>query len=384
MREVFKKAYGKVTLINACSLRIDTNCSAKFTGSPRALVPWLLLTKDPEEYINSACYPEGFLIRNPSKLTKSNVDKLWRYWEQREKEDEVVLRFISAKPDDMLPPPPKSQSAECASYSMSRLMGAIPRTMEMMATMRITTATAGTTKMKRMTRAAALAATMKTTMKLTVVPGALVVGLPQPTTSPGLRADSCSSRNPIRLRSPGLRKATMDLRVAVPFGLSQSLSRPSQSLSSPQVQRLIKTIVARSFVLSPLIHDILHYWRRCTSFHLSYELLALTCYNSLTQITGNVCSHTTIASEMGQLDLAAEISSRGHSSVVEFKSPVASGFLTCFGSNWTATGLSNITLCADRTETCGNRLPSVAMAITTGRDQFFTRPVLMLTMLHVL
>ena len=32
---------------------------------------------------------------------------------------------------------------------------------------------------------------------------------------------------------------------------------------------------------------------------------------------------------------------------VEFKSPVASGFLTCFGSNWTATGLSNITLCAD-------------------------------------
>ena len=70
--------------------------------------------------------------------------------------------------------------------------------------------------------------------------------------------------------------------------------------------------------------------------------------------------------------------------LLEFKSPVASGFLTCFGSNWTATGLSNITLCVDQTETCGNRLPSVAMAITTGRDQFFTRPVLMLTMLHVL
>ena len=105
MREVFKKAYGKVTLINACSLRIDTNCSAKFTRSPRALVPWLLLTKDPEEYIDSACYPEGFLIRDPSKLTKLNVNKLWRYWEQREKEDEVVLCFISAKLNDMLPPP---------------------------------------------------------------------------------------------------------------------------------------------------------------------------------------------------------------------------------------------------------------------------------------
>jgi len=69
---------------------------------------------------------------------------------------------------------------------------------------------------------------------------------------------------------------------------------------------------------------------------------------------------------------------------LEFKSPVASSFLTCFDSNWTATGLSNITLCADRTETCGNRLPSVAMAVTTGRDQFFTRLILMLTMLHVL
>jgi len=69
---------------------------------------------------------------------------------------------------------------------------------------------------------------------------------------------------------------------------------------------------------------------------------------------------------------------------LEFKSPVASGFPTCFGSNWTATGLSNIILCVDRTETCGNRLPSVAMAVTTSHDQFFTRPVLMLTMLHVL
>ena len=76
------------------------------------------------------------------------------------------------------PPPPKSPSAESASYAMSRLMGAIPWTMEMMTTTRITTATAGTTKMKRMMRAVALAVTMKTTMTLTVVADILVVGLP--------------------------------------------------------------------------------------------------------------------------------------------------------------------------------------------------------------
>jgi len=105
VREIFKKAYGKVSLINACSLRlIDTNYPAKFTRSSRALVPWLLLTKNPEEYIDDSCYPDGFLIRDPSKLTKSNVDKLWRHWEQREKDNEVVLRFIGAKPDDMPAP----------------------------------------------------------------------------------------------------------------------------------------------------------------------------------------------------------------------------------------------------------------------------------------
>ena len=104
MREIFKKAYGKVAVIKMCSFRIDTNCPVKFTRFSRALVPWLLLTKDPEEYIDDACYPNGFLICDPSKLTKSNVNKLWCHWEQREKNNEVVLRFIGAKPDDMLAP----------------------------------------------------------------------------------------------------------------------------------------------------------------------------------------------------------------------------------------------------------------------------------------
>ena len=32
---------------------------------------------------------------------------------------------------------------------------------------------------------------------------------------------------------------------------------------------------------------------------------------------------------------------------LEFKSLVVSSFLTCFGSNWIMTSLSNITLCVD-------------------------------------
>ena len=101
VREIFKKAYGKVTMIKTYLFHIDTNCPVKFTGFSRALVPWLLLTKDPEEYIDDTCYPAGFLIHDPSKLTKLNVNKLWRHWEQREKNNEVVLCFIGAKPDDM-------------------------------------------------------------------------------------------------------------------------------------------------------------------------------------------------------------------------------------------------------------------------------------------
>ena len=123
VREIFKKAYGKVTQVNMCFLRINSNCLVKYTGSTRALVPWLLLTKGPEEYIDNACYPTGFLIRDPSKLTKSNVDKLWCHWEEREKNNEVVLRFIGAKPEDMLPPAdkkPKRQARKLAYVEIDR------------------------------------------------------------------------------------------------------------------------------------------------------------------------------------------------------------------------------------------------------------------------
>jgi len=77
----------------------------KFTESSRVSVPWLLLAKDPEEYIDSDCLPEGFLIRDPSKLTKINVNKLWHHWEQRSKNHNTILRFIKAKPDNMLTAP---------------------------------------------------------------------------------------------------------------------------------------------------------------------------------------------------------------------------------------------------------------------------------------
>ncbi|KIM53580.1 hypothetical protein SCLCIDRAFT_11544 [Scleroderma citrinum Foug A] len=104
VREIFKKAYGKVAMIKTYLFCIDTNCPVKFTRFSRALVPWLLLTKDPEEYIDDTCYPAGFLIHDPSKLTKLNVNKLWHHWEQREQNNEVVLCFIGAKPDDMPAP----------------------------------------------------------------------------------------------------------------------------------------------------------------------------------------------------------------------------------------------------------------------------------------
>jgi len=63
----------------------------KFTESSRVSVPWLLLAKDPEEYIDSDCLPEGFLIRDPSKLTEINVNKLSCHWEQRSKNHNTIL-----------------------------------------------------------------------------------------------------------------------------------------------------------------------------------------------------------------------------------------------------------------------------------------------------
>ena len=73
----------------------------KFMESSRVSVPWLLLAKHPEEYIDPDCFPEGFQVCNPSKLMKSNVDTLWHHWEQRSKNFDIIMQFIKAKSDDM-------------------------------------------------------------------------------------------------------------------------------------------------------------------------------------------------------------------------------------------------------------------------------------------
>jgi hypothetical protein len=61
----------------------DMGFVVKFTESSRVSVPWLLLAQDLEDYIDLDCYPEGFLMWDPSKLTKVNIDKLWHHWEAR-------------------------------------------------------------------------------------------------------------------------------------------------------------------------------------------------------------------------------------------------------------------------------------------------------------
>ncbi|KAI6007522.1 hypothetical protein F5J12DRAFT_892403 [Pisolithus orientalis] len=60
---------------------------AKFTGKPKAKVPWGLLIKSSLEYLSSNSIPEGFMMKDPSKWTKANMQMLWNHWNSQEEED---------------------------------------------------------------------------------------------------------------------------------------------------------------------------------------------------------------------------------------------------------------------------------------------------------
>ncbi|KAI6024421.1 hypothetical protein EDC04DRAFT_2606441 [Pisolithus marmoratus] len=73
---------------------------AKFTKKPKARVPWGLLIESPMEYLDSQSIPEGFMIKDPSKWTKANLQLLWDHWQTLEAEEKVIVSFISCKKED--------------------------------------------------------------------------------------------------------------------------------------------------------------------------------------------------------------------------------------------------------------------------------------------
>ena len=172
----------------------------KFTESSRVSVPWLLLAKDPEEYINSDCLPEGFLVHDPSKLMKIDVNKLWCHWEQRSKNHNTILQFIKAKPDDMPTAPHDKPKCRLHKSLMLRLV---------------------TIPMKKM-------------MKKKMVTRGATAG------------------QALLLVVPVLRKASLDPCIAW-------LARGALRLI-PQVQRPTRMTGLPSFVVSQLTHAILGNW----------------------------------------------------------------------------------------------------------------------------
>ncbi|KAI6039577.1 hypothetical protein EDC04DRAFT_2895094 [Pisolithus marmoratus] len=64
---------------------------AKFTGRPKAKVPWGLLIKSPLEYLDKESIPDGFTMKDPSKWTKADILLLWNHWHSLEGEDKVIF-----------------------------------------------------------------------------------------------------------------------------------------------------------------------------------------------------------------------------------------------------------------------------------------------------
>ena len=176
----------------------------KFTESSRVSVPWLLLAKDPEEYIDLDCLPEGFLVCDPSKLMKINVNKLWHHWEQRSKI--TTPSYDSSRQNLTICRLPRmtSPSAGCTKGLMLRLVTILTK--------------------KTMT---------KMTKKKMVTRGA-------------------TTGQALLLVVPVLRKASLDPCIARP-------ARGALRLI-PQVQQSTRMTGLPSFMVSQLTHTILGYW----------------------------------------------------------------------------------------------------------------------------
>lgn len=64
-------------------------------------MPWLLLAKSQEEYLDADCLPDGLVVADPSKFPRKEVDKLWDHWSARSRKGLPILRFLKAKVDDL-------------------------------------------------------------------------------------------------------------------------------------------------------------------------------------------------------------------------------------------------------------------------------------------
>ncbi|KAI6046732.1 hypothetical protein EDC04DRAFT_2887576 [Pisolithus marmoratus] len=74
---------------------------AKFTKKPKARVPWGLLIESPMEYLDSQSIPEGFMMTDPSKWTKADLELLWDHWQTLETEEKVIVSSIGCKKEDV-------------------------------------------------------------------------------------------------------------------------------------------------------------------------------------------------------------------------------------------------------------------------------------------
>jgi len=168
----------------------------KFTKSSRVSVPWLLLAKDPEEYINSNCYPEGFLIQDPSKLTKINIDKLWHHWDEREKKKKKLYYGSSRLRPKICQTPPRT-SLGTVGIREFMLMLTVPQTTAVMM--------------------------MNRTRKVTTVHHALLI---VPSAHPGLRAAGlCTLSQGLPSRLGKVNPGAQQLRGAISLCFSVVFSR---------------------------------------------------------------------------------------------------------------------------------------------------------------
>ncbi|KAG2140220.1 uncharacterized protein EDB93DRAFT_1105958 [Suillus bovinus] len=97
---IFHVSYSEVMSAQLVLMGLTGACTEVFTKSAKP-VPWREVIAKPSLYLDLNCLPKDFLLRDPSHLRASDINKLWDHWEARCAAKQRLVIFLAAKISDM-------------------------------------------------------------------------------------------------------------------------------------------------------------------------------------------------------------------------------------------------------------------------------------------
>ncbi|THH07950.1 hypothetical protein EW146_g9152 [Bondarzewia mesenterica] len=84
----------------ASKKNVMTAAYREVTSNEKSTVPWIDIKEHQSEYINAEYLPEGYQMKEPSKMVRTKVVKLMDHWHMRQAKEEHLVVFESYKDKD--------------------------------------------------------------------------------------------------------------------------------------------------------------------------------------------------------------------------------------------------------------------------------------------